>query len=97
MSAVPSIIPVSELRQNTAGVIKKMKTTQEPVFITQRGRATAVLVTAAAYEKTQYELGLLKALAKGQAEVKAGFGVPLEVVLNEMDAILNETSSKPDP
>ncbi|MDA1028677.1 MAG: type II toxin-antitoxin system prevent-host-death family antitoxin [Bacteroidetes bacterium] len=91
MSAIPSIIPVSELRQDTAGVIKRMKTTQEPVFITQRGRATAVLVTAAAYEKTQYELELLKVLAKGEAEVKAGKGIPLEDVLKEMDAILSET------
>lgn len=91
MPAVPSIIPVSELRQDTAGVIKRMRTTQEPVFITQRGRATAVLVTAAAYEKTQYELELLKVLAKGEAEVKAGKGIPLDVVLKEMDAILSET------
>ena len=91
MSAVPSIIPVSELRQDTAGVIKRMKTTQEPVFITQRGRATAVLVTAAEYEKTQYELELLKVLAKGEAEIKAGKGIPLDVVLKEMDAILSET------
>jgi len=91
MAAIPSIIPVSELRQDTAGVIKRMTTTQEPVFITQRGRATAVLVSAIAYEKTQYELELLKVLAKGEAEIKAGESIPLEDVLKEMDAILSES------
>ena len=91
MTAIPSIIPISELRQDTAGVIKKMKATQEPVFITQRGRATAVLVSAQSYERTQYELGLLKALARGEAEAAAGKGVDLETVFKEVDAMLAES------
>ena len=91
MAAIPSIIPISELRQNTAGVIKKIKATQEPVFITQRGRATAVLVSAQSYERTQYELGMLKAIAKGEAEAVAGKGVDLETVFKEVDAMLAES------
>ena len=85
MSAIPEIIPISELRQDTAGVIKKMSATQEPVFITQRGRATAVLLSAESYERTQYELGLLRAIAKGEAEAAAGKGADLESVFDEID------------
>ena len=88
MASIPSIIPISDLRQDTAGVIKKMKTSQEPVFITQRGRATAVLVSAQSYEKTQYELGLLRAIAKGEAEAAAGQGVDLDTVFDDIDAML---------
>ena len=88
MAAVPSIIPISDLRQDTAGVIKKMKANQEPVFITQRGRATAVLISAQSYEQTQYELGLLRAIAKGEAEAAAGEGVDLEIVFDEIDEVL---------
>ena len=88
MAAVPSIVPISDLRQDTAGVIKKMKTTQEPVFITQRGRATAVLVSAQSYEKTQYELGLLRAIARGEAEASEGKGTDLETVFEEIDEML---------
>jgi len=91
MGAIPKIIPISELRQDTAGVIKKMKTSREPVVITQRGRAAAVMVSAQAYERTQYELGLLKALAKGEAEMAAGEGVDLETVFAEVDALLAES------
>ena len=88
MAAIPAIIPISELRQDTAGVIKKMTVSQEPVFITQRGRATAVLVSATSYERTQYELGLLKALAKGEAEAAEGKGIDMDTMFKEIEAIL---------
>ena len=91
MAAIPAIIPISELRQDTAGVIKKMTVSQEPVFITQRGRATAVLVSATAYERTQYELGLLKALAKGEAEAVEGKGIDIDTMFKEIDAIFEES------
>lgn len=90
MSAVPSIIPISELRQDTAGVIKKTRVSDEPVFITQRGRATAVLVSTQSYERTQYELGLLRAIATGEAEAAAGKGEELDTVFDRIDARLAE-------
>jgi len=37
-------------------VIKRAAATQQPVFITQRGRAAAAVVSARAYERTQHEL-----------------------------------------
>ena len=91
MAAIPSIIPISELRQDTAAIIKKTKRTQEPVFITQRGRVTAVLVSADSYERTQYELGMLRAIAKGDAEAASGKGVNLETVFEEVEAMLAES------
>ena len=88
MASVPSIIPISELRQDTAGVIKKTHVSEEPVFITQRGRATAVLVSTESYERTHYELGLLRAIAKGEAEVSKGVGKDLDDVFDKIDANL---------
>ena len=91
MTYIPSIIPISELRQDTAAIIKKTKATQEPVFITQRGRATAVLVSADAYERTQYELGMLRAIARGEAEAASGKGVDIETVFEEVEVMLTES------
>jgi PHD/YefM family antitoxin component YafN of YafNO toxin-antitoxin module len=45
-----------------------------PVVITQRGRAAAVLMSVEAYERTQYENGILRALARGETDVVAGVG-----------------------
>ena len=89
MGALPAIIPISDLRQDTAGIIKRVVATDEPVVITQRGRASAVLVSAEAYERTQYENELLRALARGDAEIAAGFGRDAEDVMAEARSLLD--------
>ncbi len=38
MSKVPAIIPISDLRDDAANVLERMKKSQEPVVITQRGQ-----------------------------------------------------------
>jgi prevent-host-death family protein len=88
MAPMPTIIPISELRQDAAGIIKRATATDEPVFITQRGRAAAVVVSAQRYERTQQELDILKALARGEAEIEAGAGHDLAEVLAEADRLL---------
>ena len=88
MSSLPTIIPISDLRQDTAGVIKRVVATDEPVVITQRGRASAVLVSADAYERTQYENELLRVLARGDMEIAAGVGRDAEDVMAEARALL---------
>lgn len=88
MASVPDIVPITDLRQNASGVIRRTADTQEPVFITQRGRATAVVVSAKAYERTQHELEILRLLARGEAEIEAGTGQALADVLTEADELL---------
>ena len=90
MGTLPTIIPISDLRQDTAGVIKRVVASNEPVVITQRGRATAVLVSAEAYERTQHENELLRVLARGDAEIAAGLGRDAEDVMAEARALLAE-------
>ncbi len=88
MSRVPEIIPISELRQDAAGVIKRLKSSRKPVFITQRGRASAVLESTDAYERTQHELEILKILARGEAEIEAGAGSDMEAVFDKAEKLL---------
>ena len=88
MSSLPSIIPISDLRQDTAGIIKRVTASDEPVVITQRGRASAVLVSADAYERTQHENEILRLLARGDAEIAAGLGRDADDVMAEARALL---------
>ncbi len=90
MSSLPSIIPISDLRQDTAGIIKRVIASDEPVVITQRGRASAVLVSADAYERTQHENEILRILARGDAEIAAGLGRDADDVMAEARALLAE-------
>lgn len=90
MSAIPNIVPISELRQDASGIVKRASVSGEPVFITQRGRASAVLVSTGAYERTQHELEILRLLARGEADIEAGVGYDLETVMAEAEALLGE-------
>jgi prevent-host-death family protein len=88
MASVPDIIPITDLRQDASGVVRRAADSQQPVFITQRGRATAVVVSAKVYERTQHELEILRLLARGEAEIEAGTGHALADVLAEADELL---------
>ena len=90
MPKIPKIIPISDLRQDASGVIKRISTSREPLFITQRGRAAAVMVSMKEYENTQRELEILRLLARGEKEIEAGAGFSLEEVMAEADALLAE-------
>jgi len=88
MMSLPSIIPISDLRQDTAGVIKRAAASDEPVVITQRGRASAVLVSARSYERTQHEIEILRILARGEADIEAGIGYDLDDVMADARELL---------
>ena len=91
MSAVPNIVPISELRQDASAILKRAAASGEPVFITQRGRASAVLVSTGAYERSQHDFEILRLLARGEADIEAGVGYDLETVMAEADALLGES------
>jgi PHD/YefM family antitoxin component YafN of YafNO toxin-antitoxin module len=65
-----------------------MRKTNEPVVITQRGRATAVMVSVEEYERSNHEREILRLLAQGEKEVAAGKGHELDDVLKEAERIL---------
>jgi prevent-host-death family protein len=90
MAKVPAIVPVSDLRQDAARVLSGVRKSSQPVFITQRGRATAVLMSLDAYERSEAERELLLLLARGEKEIAAGVGHPLDQVLAEADSLLSK-------
>ena len=93
MGKLPNIIPVSDLRQDAAKVLKRVKDSREPVVITQRGRAAAVMLSVEAFEQSERDRELLRLLAKGEREIEAGEGHDLDSVLAEADALLAEEPS----
>jgi prevent-host-death family protein len=90
MAKIPTIIPVSDLRQDAALVLKNLRKSKKPLIITQRGRATAVLMSLDAYERSEGERELLLALARGEKQIAAGVAHSLDDVPAEADALLSE-------
>lgn len=91
MAKVPKIVPISDLRKDAAAVLKRLRGSQEPVVITQRGRAAAVLLSVDTYEQSEEERQILRALARGEREIQSGRGPSLDSVLREADKLLNES------
>lgn len=90
MKAIPQIVPISELRKEVAGIVKKVSDSAEPVVITQRGKAAVVMVGAKEYQRFQHELEILKILAQGEKQISEGAGYSLDEVMKEADRILGE-------
>ena len=82
------MIPVSELRQNAAAALRRLRTSRQPLVVTQRGRAAAVMVSVEAYERAERERQILRLLARGEREIRAGRGHDLDEVLAEADELL---------
>ncbi len=93
MARIPDIVPVSELRQGVAELLKRVRKTRGPVVVTQRGRAAAVLLSVDEYERRERELEILKLLVQGEKEIAAGVGYSLDEVLAEADEILAQDKS----
>ena len=89
MAKVPEIIPVSDLRQDAAAVLKRVRNSREPIMVTQRGRAAAVMLSVKSYEQVDQERQILLQLLRGEKEIAAGDGFDLESVLSEADALLS--------
>ena len=89
MAKVPDIIPITDLRQGAAAALKRVKLSKQPVVITQRGRAAAILLSMEAYERREHESQLLRLIARGEQEITTGKGFDLDAVLAEADALLN--------
>lgn len=90
MTRVPEIIPVTDLRQDAAAVLKRVQASREPLVITQRGRAAAIMLSVEAYERGEQERQLLRLLVRGEHEIAAGTGYDLDEVLTEADTLLKD-------
>jgi prevent-host-death family protein len=73
-----NIIPVTDLQRQAARVLSDLKGSSEPIVITQRGRAAAVLLSAKRYAEIEEELQafndleLERLLAEAERDIENG-------------------------
>jgi|WetSurMetagenome_2_1015567.scaffolds.fasta_scaffold17014_2 prevent-host-death family protein len=85
MNRIPLRISVTEFGRKANSIIDGASSSRQPVFILQRGRVSAVLVSLEAYDEAQREREILYLLAKGEKEIRVGEGHELSAVLGEAD------------
>ncbi len=80
------IKPISYLKANAAEVLSDLAERREPMVITQNGEAKAILQDIASFEETQETLALLKLIALGKQDIKAGKTHSLREVAERLKA-----------
>ena len=61
-------------------------------FITQRGRAAAIMISPESFERSENEREILKRLARGERDISKGKGFDLDSVFAEADELLARRS-----
>ncbi len=83
------IIPITDLQQKTRKFVQQVRETRQPIIITQRGRAAAVLFPAEEYEAYVATRDALsypdwqERLMRAERDSKAGKGIELEEFLRK--------------
>jgi len=69
---MPTIRPISDLRNNSNEISEFCRSSREPVFITKNGVGDMVVLSIDMYERQQAQLDLYAKLAEAEAEVVLG-------------------------
>lgn len=91
---MPTVLPISEMQRNAATLTEEANRTKEPIYLTKHGKASVVLIDAAAYDETmsfqkalyEHEKRVYEGIMKGHAEIEAGKTVSLEEVETKLKA-----------
>ncbi len=66
------IRPISYLKAHAAEIVRNLSKQQEPLVITQNGKAKVVIQDIECYEQTQQTIALLKILSLGMRQIEDG-------------------------
>ena len=69
---MPSIRPISDLRNNANEISDFCRQTREPVYITRNGTGDMVVVSIEEYERQQAMIDLYGKLAVAEQEIASG-------------------------
>ena len=79
---------LSEFRANAAAFVEQVRSTSEPIIVTQNGRSAAVLMGIEAYESLIDELELLRDVRTAEDQIAAGETEPPERTESRLRAML---------
>jgi len=86
-----NIIPVTDLQRQAAQILIDVNASSEPIVITQRGRASAVLISAKRYAEIEEELKafdeleLESLIAEGERDIDNSNTLSLEEVKRRLN------------
>jgi len=70
LNIIDDIRSITELKRDTNSILNQIHETKRPVVLTVNGKAEAVLLDAAEYEKMSNALNLLKLILPAEKNIK---------------------------
>lgn len=67
-----NVRPITEFRANVAAFVEQLRSTREPILLTQHGSAVAVVIDIEAYDALVEELDTLRDLRTATDEAATG-------------------------
>lgn len=67
---MPTIRPVSDLRNHFADITREVEENNEPVFLTKNGIGSIVVMSMEAYEKNLYESSVYESLKEAELQAR---------------------------
>ena len=72
--------PITYVKAHAAELLEQVEQTRQPVIVTQKGEARAVLLDVETYDSWRKALAMLKIVARAEASAADGGWVPQEDV-----------------
>lgn len=80
-----SVKPISYLKAHAAEVIRDVVNSQQPLIITQRGKAKVVVQDVVSYEQIRASLAMLKILALSTKHIQDGKYEPAAKAFDDIE------------
>ncbi len=84
LKATEDLVPITDLRQNSARILKRLRSERRPVVILQRGRSAAVMERVEDFEQRLERLELLEAIVRGMQASQAGKVISHQQTMREL-------------
>lgn len=84
MKLSSQIRPISYLKAHAAEIVRNLAKQQEPLVITQNGKAKVVIQDIESYEQTQQTINFLKILSLGIRQIEEGKVLSAEDVIKRL-------------
>ncbi len=85
MGLAKDIHTVTELKTRSAHLLAELNQQKRPMIITQEGKPRAVMMDVDSYEELRNAVGLLKLVAQGEEDFRAGRWVEQDALFDRLE------------
>lgn len=82
------IVPLAQFKARASEVLRRLRTVQRPIVITQNGRPSAVLITPEQFDELNQHQRFLEAVREGLTDADAGRIVDDQALSADLDSHL---------